>query len=116
MKNRLILVVGGLVILLLLLYKDSSKSESGPMGTSWDNPPKSEAQKRSDEKIKNGFRTYNKGYNNLSSDGYETIEIIREKKVGPKTYLDIKHKRSHKIEIDYSDPYVQDIIEDETRR
>ena len=117
MKNKGLLILGGVVLLLVSLYKEPNIDCSQQMGTPWSGvAPLTTHQQEQEKKLNSGWRPHNSGYNNPTSSGYETIEVIRENKIGPKTYYDIKHKVTPKPEIDLSDPYLQDLLEDETRR
>jgi hypothetical protein len=106
--------VGCLLILIRLNYDDPMDNWTEVQGSDWgDDKPKSRTEVEKEKKIQENFQPYNNGRKSSSDDGYETIEVIRETQYpGTNKKLDIKRKKNSE-EIDLTDPYIQDRIEDE---
>ena len=117
MRLRYKIIIGVFLVILLLrsTYRDPMEHWDQVNGAEWgDSRPKSEREKYHEERIKNGFVPHNNRYKSNGSNGYETIEIINETQYpGGYKRQDIKHKKQSVKEIDLTDPYIQDRIEDE---
>ena len=121
MKFRYKVGIGVLIVLtaLRLSYDDPADHWSDVQGTDWgENKPKSNREIETENKIKDGFTPHNNSGNTHSSDRYNSFEVINKYQYpGGYEQYEIKWKKPLTTpEIDYSDPYIQDLIEDETQK
>jgi hypothetical protein len=112
-KYRALWIIALISVGLSLAYEDPNETLGMPQGRAWgkDQPLTSGAR----AKLEKGQspESHNLGYNLPKSSSYGTYEIISEKKVGYKTYVDVKWKHRPSEEVDLTDPYLQDLFEDE---
>lgn len=117
--TKLAIGFGGIILILRLSYKDPMDNWEPVEGRSWGNEvPKSNRQIEQEEKIRNNFQPYNNGYKTHANEGYGTFGVIRKCRYpGGYEKMEIKWDAPFMPgqELDLSDPYIQDLIEDETQ-
>lgn len=96
MGKNIRIFLGFLAIAIMLsLSSRDHKFDGSVSGKPWGNPPKTKHELEKELKIKNGWKPSNKGYNH-----------VKHNHSSPPSFW----------EDAITDPYIQDMLEDETRR
>ena len=118
--NKLFLIVIGIVATCALVY-DAPENNWQPIGgKSYEgHTPLTSGQKEKLERARNGWQPASYGGNQHSSEGNYTFQVKEKVNMGPYEVWELKLKDgpTHKhSEVDMTDPYLIDQLEDETQK